>query len=92
MTHSPPVPAGNVSPYPLQEAPHVHAAPPPAVMDDQEDDARQDHMNTLLGVGAAVVLGVGATVAALWFAARKPAPAPVKRRRRKATTGKKRAA
>ena len=92
MTHSPPVPAGNVSPYPLQEAPHVHAAPPPVAADADDDDARDDHTNTLLGVGAAVVLGVGATVAALWFAARKPVPAPVKRRKRKATTGKKRSA
>ena len=92
MTHSPPVPAGNVSPYPLQEAPHAHVAPPPVATDDDEDEAREDHANTLLGVGAAVVLGVGATVAALWFAARKPAPAPVKRGKRKATTGKKRSA
>lgn len=30
MSHQPPVPAGNQSPYPLHEAPHKHDGAPPA--------------------------------------------------------------
>ena len=30
MSHTPPVPAGNQSPYPLQEPPHKYDAEPPA--------------------------------------------------------------
>jgi hypothetical protein len=36
MSHTPPVPAGNQSPFPLQEAPHTNSAAPAAASGDSQ--------------------------------------------------------
>jgi len=87
MTHSPPVPPGNQSPYPLQEPPHEHQATPPDVA------ARRDHSHAnepvvsgaALGIG--VVIGLGsAALLATWLFSRKEEPKP-KTRSRTAKSG-----
>ena len=81
MTHTPPIPAGNQSPYPLQEPKHDHAPTPPV--------ARRESPTPALGsgaiIGAAVVAGIGAAAvaAAYFFSIRKSATSARKSRRRK---------
>lgn len=69
MSHSPPIPAGNTSPYPLQDAPHVHGDAPPTP-DLATEGGADEHdagdygylsfaaLGALVGVGAAVLAGV----------------------------------
>lgn len=71
MSHSPPVPEANQSPYPLQEPPHPHhdrgdAQQPVAVDDDgDEEGTLADRLRSLplatigaaVGIGAALVGG-----------------------------------
>lgn len=95
MTHTPPIPAGNTSPYPLHEPPHVRPTLPPVAARDAADadagNGAGGETKTLLGIGAALVLGVGATVAALWFAGRGNKAPVAKRGRRKAPAKRKQA-
>ncbi len=77
MTHSPPIPAGNTSPYPLQEPPHVHAEPPRPTAQENRGSAQVDKTG-LIGLGVVITLGLGATVMALWFAQRKTPTPPRK--------------
>ena len=81
MTHTPPIPAGNTSPYPLHEPPHVHTSL--KVHSDAKSDASSFRLSTgALLVGATVVLGAAATLARFWFASRSKAAAPTQTRRR----------
>ena len=59
MTHTPPVPDANQSPYPLQEPPHVRTAPVPATAerDDREGIADRLRDLPLLAIGATIGLG-----------------------------------
>ncbi|MFS0772882.1 hypothetical protein [Sphingomonas sp. 1P08PE] len=62
MTHSPPVPPGNQSPFPRAEPPHPHHdAPSAAVRPAHDDDDADEHSNNLLTI--AIVAGVGAIAA-----------------------------
>lgn len=78
MSHEPPVPAANRSPYPIVEPPHDHQATTPAEDKAKAPAPAEIGSGTIIRLGAAVALGVGATVAALLFARRSPAPAKPK--------------
>lgn len=96
MTHTPPVPEANQSPYPIEEAPHQHADLPPVQATSEADpeslkqraEALVEKVGdfgaenrTIAGIGAAIALGAIATVTAILFTRRTPAkPAPAKRR------------
>ncbi len=70
MTHTPPIPPKNQSPYPRQEPPHEHHAPLPeksAANDDERDDGPVISAKAL-GIGAAVGIGSAAIVAGLLYA------------------------
>lgn len=56
MTHEPPVPPDNQSPYPIAEPPHEHHAPLPA----PEPEEEQSGPARMLLVGGAVAAGVAA--------------------------------
>ncbi|QNQ08466.1 hypothetical protein [Sphingomonas alpina] len=98
MTHSPPIPAGNQSPYPLQEPPHDHPSPPPeAVAYDDDDESREEGLvpgisNKTLGIGAAVGIGSAAIVAGLLYARSSGAVAKPESRARFKAVGRKPAA
>ena len=92
MSHSPPVPPGNQSPYPLQEAPHEHhAASPPDVA--AKRPTQQDEplvSGAALGVGLAIGLGSAALFAAWLFSGSdkpKAKPAARKPRAKASNTG-----
>ena len=55
MTHEPPVPPDNQSPYPIAEPPHEHHAPP--APEPEEEPSGPPRM---LLVGGAVAAGVAA--------------------------------
>jgi hypothetical protein len=67
MSHSPPIPQGNQSPYPLQEPPHAHhetkaprrdaAKASPRASHDGESVVDQLRALPLVAVGAAIGLG-----------------------------------
>ena len=94
MKHEPPVPEANRSPYPLKEAPHDHAAHTPAAAEtaakgqsagSKKSSGARDNTGSagsggksMFGIGAAVVLGAGAAVAAFLFARRPDAGGPSK--------------
>jgi hypothetical protein len=83
MTHTPPVPAGNQSPYPLHEAPHKHASPTPPV--DDRHVARTPEARTLSAPTlVALAAGVAAAVAGGLFYA-LGSDKPKKRRKRRAS-------
>jgi hypothetical protein len=95
MTHVPPVPEGNTSPYPIQEPPHVHVET--ATADEAEDAPASEPIaltgeaKTMLGIGAALGVGAIAAVTALLFS-RRPAPKPAARKpAARKTAAKKRA-
>ncbi|QNA85220.1 hypothetical protein G4G27_15345 [Sphingomonas sp. So64.6b] len=76
MTHSPPIPPHNQSPYPLQEPPHEHHEPLPEAAAAEETPAISTRA---LGIGAVVGIGSAAIVAGLLYArsgtdAAKPKP------------------
>lgn len=87
MTHSPPVPPANQSPYPREEPPHDHHEAPkpklkaPSKHRPQADDRVRTIVVAALGAGA-----VAALVAGIVVATRQP-PAP--RRKHKDGHGKK---
>jgi len=94
MSHEPPVPSANQSPYPIDEAPHPDVALPPlSAANDAEPPSLKERAQgladyvpnvdvdgrTLVGIGAAIALGAAATVAAVFFSRRGPSPSPRKR-------------
>ena len=102
MTHQRPLPDAAVSPYPIHPAPLDEAAEPAAftIPTRGEDEARQGAGLTdrfalpenlplsVIGMGAAIGLGVAAVVGALLYGRRKPQPepAPAPRARRSPRT------
>lgn len=82
MTHEPPVPPDNQSPYPIAEPPHEHHAPSPAPEPEEEQSGRA----RMLLVGGAVAAGVAAIGGLTAFLLRRgksrPKVAPKSRRRR----------
>jgi len=103
MSHTPPVPDANQSPFPIEEAPHPEPALPPlAAANDSEPASLKDRARelidqvpnvdvdsrTLVGIGAAIALGAAATVAAVFFTRRSPSRAPKKRAAAKPRAGK----
>jgi hypothetical protein len=93
MTHSPPVPPGNQSPYPLQEPPHEHHAAPMADRSVARAPANDQSVvsGRTLGIGVAIGLGSAALLAA-WFYGRadRDEPAPRKAAPRRRTPAPKR--
>ena len=74
MTRTPPIPAGNSSPYPLHEPPHDHVRL--AVRKEVAlagGPARPSA--TVMLIGIAVAIGAAATLARFW-SRRKPATSP----------------
>lgn len=69
MSHAPPVPSGNQSPYPREERPHVHrgAASDDVVTIPDGPDAAVGAAG-LTGLAAAVVVGIAALAAGIWWA------------------------
>ena len=85
MTHSPPIPAGNQSPYPIQEPPHQHAPVLPPVERHEDVPA----LSTGTVIGAAVVAGIGAAAAAAaYFLSVRKAPKAKPRSKRKPRAAK----
>lgn len=83
MTHSPPVPPGNQSPFPIEEPPHRHPAPlPPVAAKKTARPSSSPSTGLVLGAAAAIA-AVGLGVAATLFARRPEKKAPTKRRARK---------
>jgi hypothetical protein len=71
MSHQPPVPAGNQSPYPLHEAPHKHDDAPPAgaavaKTPERKRDSLTANLPTLSNgvIGALAAVGLTALAAA----------------------------
>jgi hypothetical protein len=82
MTHEPPVPPDNQSPYPIAEPPHVHHAPPPAP-EPEEEQSGPPRMLLVGGVVAAGVAAIGGLTAFLLRRGKpRPKAAPKSRRRR----------
>lgn len=83
MTHAPPIPAGNQSPYPLHEPPHLvkHDAPPPGdprVVRTPEPATIS--VPTAIGIAAGV--GLAAIAGGLfWAFGGKAKPRPRKKRK-----------
>lgn len=75
MTHTPPVPDGNTSPYPIQEAPHAPAPTlPPVSTRDEGRLTLKEAVRALLPIGTAVAVSAAlAGGAAYVFAGRKGA-------------------
>jgi len=74
MPHSPPVPPGNQSPYPLAEPPHERHDVAPAVAAPLPDRTLSDrHIRT--GIAAALGIGAIAALVAGIVAARRQPPA-----------------
>lgn len=77
MSHQPPVPAGNQSPYPLHEAPHAHPAEPPAgaAVARTPEQSRESHGPAFSAglLGALAAAGIAALAAAgAWAYASQP--------------------
>lgn len=75
MTHTPPVPPGNQSPYPLQEPPHDASSAAPADVIPKSGDSQDlpAVSGTALGIGLAIGLGSAALLAAWFFSGEKKA-------------------
>ena len=82
MTHEPPVPPDNQSPYPIAEPPHEHHEPLPA----PEPEEEQSGPARMLLLGGAVAAGVAAIGGLAAFLLRrgksrfKAAPRPKRKR------------
>ncbi len=91
MSHSPPVPPANQSPYPLAEPAHDHhdAAPAPSVPTSRalKTDPAASDRRVRIGIAAALGIGAIAALVAGIVASRQPHPDP---KRKKATAKKKR--
>ncbi|WP_375288580.1 hypothetical protein [Sphingomonas sp.] len=57
MTHAPPVPASNRSPYPLQEPPHPPAAPRAPAAPQARSGRSPAPWLALLGAGVIAIVG-----------------------------------
>lgn len=84
MSHTPPVPAGNTSPYPLREAPHPHdsgtarsAAPVAPARSD-----RAPSSPNLLTIGALVGFGAAALASIAYVLGSNASAKPAKRNRK----------
>ncbi|MGY4397222.1 hypothetical protein ACVWZA_002416 [Sphingomonas sp. UYAg733] len=90
MTHTPPVPPQNQSPYPLHEPPHEHHAPLPekSAANDDDGEAAPAISAKALGIGAAVGIGSAAIVAGLLYARSGDKSGKAKRSTPKAGTAK----
>lgn len=79
MTHSPPIPAGNQSPYPIQEPPHVDRA--------TREKPAATPSRPPISLGTALAIGTGAVIAGaaafLFLRDTKPKKKPAVRKRRK---------
>ena len=90
MTHQPPQPEASLSPYPIQEPPHVQNSPTFEVAEPTEDEADgsswSDQLLHRKNVAGFVAAGVGAlgVASAIFFANRG------KQNRSNAKTGKRR--
>ena len=76
MTHTPPVPPGNTSPFPLQEPPHAPAPPTATTADDDGWATPEPKHGWSLGKIVGAAAGVGAIaigVAAVLFPREAPA-------------------
>ena len=89
MTHTPPVPKDNQSPYPLQEAPHQadasrsgHATP-----DDSFAPPSPDHSRAL-AIGAAIGIGTVALAAGVFLFEDRAKPDKRKSKPKAAAKGK----
>ncbi|MGN6817732.1 MAG: hypothetical protein ACTHJR_03575 [Sphingomonas sp.] len=82
MTHEPPVPPDNQSPYPIAEPPHEHPAPLPPVIPSAE---RADPPRALLIGGAIAAAGLAAIggLAAVLLRRRSGRSSPAKRGRKR---------
>ncbi|MDP1027841.1 hypothetical protein Q5H91_11495 [Sphingomonas sp. KR1UV-12] len=79
MSHSPPVPPGNQSPFPREEPPHP---PAPAKAKPPRDEQRAPEGNRLIvPLVAAVGIGALATLAGAFFLRSKKADKPRRKRR-----------
>ncbi|HEX8301755.1 hypothetical protein [Sphingomonas sp.] len=69
MSHQPPVPAANQSPYPIQEPPHEHVGGEAlqAAKEIAESKKRWSPSAREIGMGAAIGVGSAAIVAALLY-------------------------
>ena len=92
MSHSPPVPQGNQSPYPIQEPPHTRVHTPAhddtadrdrPTADDEASIVDQLRALPLVAVGAAIGLGAALVGGAVFALTRDSAPKPRKRGRKK---------
>ena len=88
MTHAPPIPAGNQSPYPLQELPHkaaaVAAAPAPGdPRIAKTPEPATGSRPTLLAIAAGI--GLAAIGGGLFYALGGKKPKPKKRKAAKRT-------
>ena len=83
MTHAPPVPDANQSPYPLQEAPHARTATPTVGRDDEGSLADRLRDLPLLAIGATIGLGAAVIGGAVYGLMRVRPDRGGKRKRRK---------
>lgn len=65
MTHEPPVPPDNQSPYPIAEPPHEHHAPPPAPEPAEEKSGPPRMVLVGGAIAAAGVAAIGGLAAFL---------------------------
>lgn len=83
MTHQPPVPEGNQSPYPLQQPPQAKSDGPPAGSEiartPEKKSVRPALVGGLVAAGVAALAAVGA-----WTYATTPKYKRKERRRKKA--------
>ncbi len=84
MSHSPPVPPGNQSPYPRVEPPHEHRDAPVKTAAAPSPPADRASSERRIRTGIAAALGIGAVAALVAgiIAARRQPPAPPPRRRK----------
>lgn len=86
MTHSPPVPPANQSPYPIAEPPHPHPPEPPvtAVAKNAPADELRVSPGLIIGAVTAIAAVAAGVTALLLHRREKPAAKPRRPRKRKA--------
>lgn len=78
MTHTPPVPSANTSPYPLREPPHEHTGHSLSTTAQKNAEEQALKPLTIVLLGGAVLVGIAATVARLTLGRRRRAGRVVK--------------
>lgn len=78
MSHSPPIPEGNQSPYPIQEPPHVHQ--PKRETPVAAPSRSSAPLGVVLAIGAGTI--IAAAAAFLFFRDAKPSKKSGAKRRR----------